>query len=271
MIQKSKLYRHGGLKVVGTEKHEARRIDEQLRGRSGRQGEIGESIFYLSLEDEIVKIYGNKNKIKKYKKRYKNKKYGKEIKNICLSREIKLAQKRAENRGYSIRKRIVYYDDILNLQRTIIYKDRRKIIEGEEEIIKRFISYFCDHIINDTSKKAKKIIEKFESAENIEIDSKNIEQMKERIYLRYLEKKKSIGDVKFNELETSKILNIIDNSWIDHLEKLEDIKQGIELQMYGRYNPIEKYAVKAKKEFEELLKNIKLNIITQLMFSTNYN
>lgn len=261
----------GGLKVIGTEKHEARRIDEQLRGRSGRQGEIGESIFYLSLDDELVKIYGNKNRIEKYKKRYKNKKYGKEIKNIWLAREIKLAQKRAENRGYSIRKRLVYYDDILNLQRKIIYKDRRKILEGKEQIIKKFISYFCDYIINDTSEKAKQIIKKLEAFENIDINNKNIEQVKQKIYLRYAKKKQSIGDDNFNKLETNKILNIIDNSWIEHLEKLENIQQGIELQMYGRYNPIEKYAVRAKEEFEELLKNIRLNIITQLMFSTNYN
>lgn len=261
----------GGLKVIGTERHESRRIDEQLRGRSGRQGEVGESIFYISLEDELLKIYGNKKKIERYKKKYSKKKNIKEIKNIFINQEIKKAQKRAENREYSIRKRLVYYDDILSIQRGLIYRDRKRIIEQKTEIMKQFINYFCEYILQDNSAKSKEIIRKLGEAENLKICIENINELEERIIKRYLEKKENIGVDKFKKIEEGKIIQIIDTKWIEYLEKMEDIKQGIELQMYGRYNPIEKYAVKSKSEFEEMLKNIKLDIVTQLLFSTNYN
>lgn len=266
--KKNQVIKAGGLKVIGTEKHESRRIDEQLRGRSGRQGEIGESVFYISLEDELLKIYGNKKKIEKYKRKYKKKK---EIKNIFVNREIKKAQKRAEKRGYNIRKRVVYYDDILSVQRKLIYEDRKKIVENKQEVMEKFIQYFCEYIVQDKSNKAEKIKNKIEEVENIKINNENIEKLKNIIYLRYLEKKKQIGESKFKELETEKMLQIIDKKWIEYLEEMEDIKQGIELQMYGRYNPIERYRIKAKEEFDKKIKSIKLDIVMQLLFATSYD
>lgn len=266
---RKKVIDSGGLKVIGTEKHESRRIDEQLRGRSGRQGEIGESVFYISLEDELLQIYGNMKKIEKYKEKY-GKKHG-EIKSILLKREINQAQKKAENRGMSVRKRLVYYDDILSKQRKIIYRDRRKIfVENIDNIIEDFISFFCQYIFNANSEKAKRMINMIEEFESIKINEKDLKLFKDKIYNRYIKKKKLIGENKFIEIQRYKMLKIIDEEWIIYLEKMEDIEQGIELQMYGKYNPIDKYAVIAKKEFDNLIKNIKLNIITQLLFSVNY-
>ena len=260
----------GGLKVIGTERHESRRIDEQLRGRSGRQGEVGESIFYLSIDDELLKIYADKRKILRYQKKYFKKKYGKEIKKLCINREVLNAQKKAENRGYTIRKRLVYYDDILSKQRQIIYEDRKKIIKRKDDIIKKFISYFCEYIVNNTNEKNSQIITNLEKNEKIHVNKNTVNKLKKRIYSRYSDKKKIIGNKKFEKIETDKIVQIIDTNWIEYLERLEDIKQGIELQMYGRYDPIEKYGVIAKTEFDKLIEKIKLDIISQLLFSRNY-
>ena len=238
----------GGLKVIGTEKHEAKRIDEQLRGRSGRQGQIGESIFYLSLEDDIVKIYGNR-------------------KNMY---DIDKAQKRAENRNYTIRKRLVYYDEILNKQRQIIYKERRQLLEGQVEATsKKFISYFCEQILEDNSSEALDIIQKLEEAENMKIDKQNIEELKKRIYKTYDNKKIEIGE-KFEKIEKNKMLMLIDEYWIEHLEIMEELKDNIELRVYGGHNPIQEYNLEGKKLFDNLIHKIKMNVTSQLLFKINY-
>lgn len=281
----------GGLKVIGTEKNDSRRVDEQLRGRSGRQGEVGESVFYVSLEDELIKIYGNRDKIDKYKRKYSKKKNIKinklnnssnnhnnksvkyfEIKNIFVNKQIKKAQQKAENRGYSIRKRLVYYDDILGSQRNLIYMDRDKVLNGNiDEVIENFISYFCEYILNDNSEKSNAIINRLEEVENLKVQKENLEKLKKKIYNRYLDKKELIGKEKYENIQKQKLLKTIDEEWIEHLERMEEIEQGIELQLYGKYNPVEKYAVIAKREFDHLVMNIKLNTVTQLMFLTDYN
>ena len=198
--EKENVIKAGGLKVIGTEKHETRRIDEQLRGRSGRQGQIGESIFYLSIEDELLKIYGNKKILGKYKNK-------KEIKSSRIKTEIMNAQKKAENRSYTARKRLVKYDEVLNKQREIIYADRRKILKGSfEEVIKGFIDYFCEQIIIDNSLKAKQMIEQLEKAENISINAENLKELEQRIFTRYIDKKEKIGTEEFHKQEKKKIL-----------------------------------------------------------------
>lgn len=263
---REKVIRAGGLKVIGTERHEARRIDEQLRGRSGRQGAIGESIFYLSLDDELIKIYGNKKRIE----RYKRKKAG-EVKSKRIKREFIKAQKEAENRNYTVRKRTIYYDGILNKQREIIYTDRREVLEGNtEKITKNFISYFCEELVVDNGEKAKRMIEKLEEAENIKIDINNIEELKEKIYKRYREKKKEIGEKEFIKAEKNKLLDIIDESWIEHLDIMEELRDNIELRAYGGHDPIEEYNKEGKKIFDELIDKIKMNTVSKLLFNTNY-
>ena len=260
--EKENVIKAGGLKVIGTEKHETRRIDEQLRGRSGRQGQIGESIFYLSIEDELLKIYGNKKILGKYKNK-------KEIKSSRIKTEIMNAQKKAENRSYTARKRLVKYDEVLNKQREIIYADRRKILKGSfEEVIKGFIDYFCEQIIIDNSLKAKQMIEQLEKAENISINAENLKELEQRIFTRYIDKKEKIGTEEFHKQEKKKILKVIDENWIIHLENMEYLRDNIELRVYGGYNPIQEYNVEGKKMFNKLINKIKINIVSQLLFAT---
>lgn len=264
--RKEEVTKSGGLKIIGTEKHESRRIDEQLRGRSGRQGQVGESIFLLSLDDELIRIYGNKKNIDKYKK-YKLI----TLKNSLLNKEFFRAQSKAENRNYTIRKRMVYYDEVLDKQREIIYNDRKQVLSKNiTEIVENFISYFCDNIVKISNIKDERIIKSLEQQENIQVNQKNIGILKEKIYNRYKEKEKKLDKENFLTQVQSKLLMIIDDNWIEHLETMEDIKANMELRVYGGYNPIDEYKIEGSKEFDLLKYKIKMNFVCQLLFNENY-
>lgn len=264
--RKEEVTKSGGLKIIGTEKHESRRIDEQLRGRSGRQGQVGESIFLLSLDDELIRIYGNKKNIDKYKK-YKLITF----KNSLLNKEFFRAQSKAENRNYTIRKRMVYYDEVLDKQREIIYNDRKQVLSKNiTEIVENFISYFCDNIVKISNIKDERIIKSLEQQENIQVNQKNIGILKEKIYNRYKEKENKLDKENFLTQVQSKLLMIIDDNWIEHLETMEDIKANMELRVYGGYNPIDEYKIEGSKEFDLLKYKIKMNFVCQLLFNENY-
>lgn len=261
IINQDEVIKAGGLKVIGTEKHESRRIDEQLRGRSGRQGQIGESIFYISLEDELIKIYGKNREIKSKK----------EIKSRTIKKEIEKAQKEAENKNYTSRKRMVNYDKTLNIQRRIIYGDRKQILEGIfEKTIKNFIDYYCEQIIKENTEKSNKVKQKLEEYEKINIREQNLKELEQKIYNRYKMKENEIGKTEFHEIEKQRILKVIDENWIEHLETMEYLKDNIELRVYGGYNPIQEYEKEGKKIFDKLIYKIKMNIINQLLFKNNY-
>ncbi len=261
IINQDEVIKAGGLKVIGTEKHESRRIDEQLRGRSGRQGQIGESIFYISLEDELIKIYGKNREIKSKK----------EIKSRTIKKEIEKAQKEAENKNYTSRKRMVNYDKTLNIQRRIIYGDRKQILEGIfEKTIKNFIDYYCEQIIKENTEKSNKVKQKLEEYEKINIREQNLKELEQKIYNRYKMKENEIGKTEFHEIEKQRILKVIDENWIEHLETMEYLKDNIELRVYGGYNPIQEYEKEGKKLFDKLIYKIKMNIINQLLFKNNY-
>ena len=261
IINQDEVIKVGGLKVIGTEKHESRRIDEQLRGRSGRQGQIGESIFYISLEDELIKIYGKNRKIK----------IKKEIKSKTIKKEIEKAQKEAENKNYTSRKRMVNYDKTLNIQRRIIYGDRKQILEGIfEKTIKNFIDYYCEQIIKENTEKSNKVKQKLEEYEKINIREQNLKELEQKIYNRYKMKENEIGKTEFHEIEKQRILKVIDENWIEHLETMEYLKDNIELRVYGVYNPIQEYEKEGKKLFDKLIYKIKMKIINQLLFKNNY-
>ena len=229
-IRKKEVLNAGGLKVIGTNKHESSRIDEQLRGRSGRQGDIGESVFLLSLEDELIKIYGNEKKIKKC-----NKCHIKRLRNHLLANEFKKATKKAENRNYTIRKRLVYYDEVLDSQRNVIYKDRREVIKGNlDYIIKNFIKYFCNIIVKKENETDIKIIDSLQKQEKIIINEENLVELQNRIYSKYVNKKYDIGEEKFETKVKNELLEIIDSNWREHIETMEDLKMNMELRIYGR-------------------------------------
>lgn len=248
IINQEEVIKAGGLKVIGTERHESKRIDEQLRGRSGRQGQVGESIFYVSLEDELIKIYG------------KNKKGN-----------IEKAQKNAEDRNYTSRKRMVNYDKTLNLQRNIIYNDRKQILKGYfGKTIQSFINYYCEQIVKENTPKSNEIKEKLEEYEKITITEQNIKELEQKIYNKYKEKENEIGKEKFHEQEKKRILDVIDRNWIEHLEMMEYLKDNMELRIYGGYNPIIEYEKEGKKLFDKMVYNIKMNMVNQLLFNEEY-
>ena len=248
---KKEVIKAGGLKVIGTEKHESSRIDEQLRGRSGRQGEVGESIFLLSLEDELIRIYGNK----KY---------------INPKNKFIYAQKNVENRNYTTRKRIVKYDEILDIQRKLIYDNRKKVLSNDiEKVIKGFISYYCDNVIKNLNEIDERIISNLEQQEKIIINENTIEIIKEKIYDKYCLKEKEQGD-KIKEIVKKCLLKIIDENWIEHLEIMENIKSNMELRVYGGYDPIVEYKIEGRKEFDFMIYKIKMNFINEILFGKKY-
>ena len=264
--EREKVVSLGGLKVIGTEKHESRRIDEQLRGRSGRQGEIGESIFYLSLEDEIIRRYRNINTLKRYSN---NKKI--ELKDIFTKIIISKIQKKAEDINYSIRKRIVEYDEVLNINRNIIYRDRRKVLEGEcMEITKEFILYFCKRILEDKSSKSIKVLNSIEKEEKITLRKENVEEITQIIYEKIIKRENELGKEKFDKILKNKLLKTIDENLTEYLEQMDDLKLNMELRAYGGYNPIDEYAKEGRQYLDITIDKIKMNFVNKILFNANY-
>ena len=259
ILVEEKAAKLGGLKVIGTEKYESSRIDEQLRGRSGRQGEVGESIFFLSLEDELIRIYGNQKKLEKFKRKNTS-----EIKSDKIKLEFIKAQEKSEDVNYSYRKYMVQIDDIMNKNRRIIYEDRLKVLKSDNEsIFIKNLNYFCEKIIRREDIYSQNILDSF--------SWKNKEEIYQGILKKYEEKKKEVGKEKFKKIEKKIQLNIIDKNWIEYLKEMEIVLDSINLKAYGGFNPIDEFALISKKSFDDLCELIKLNIVTKVLFGVDYN
>ena len=261
----------GGLAIIGTERHESRRIDNQLRGRAGRQGDKGSSQFFLSLEDDLMRIFGGDN-IKKFMEKM-GLEEDEEIKSSMVSSAIQKAQKRVEERNFDIRKYVLEYDDVMNQQRKVVYEQRRKILEGEN--MKDQILNMVDSLIQrglDTYADAKlypeewdfegllKYCEKYFLAPD-EIRLEDIEEMsREEIQKKLIEiahatyeaREESIGKEMMRELEKAVMLKVVDSKWMEHLDDMDMLKEGIGLRSYGQRNPIVEYKVEAFDIFEEM-------------------
>ena len=261
----------GGLAIIGTERHESRRIDNQLRGRAGRQGDKGSSQFFLSLEDDLMRIFGGDN-IKKFMEKM-GLEEDEEIKSSMVSSAIQKAQKRVEERNFDIRKYVLEYDDVMNQQRKVVYEQRRKILEGEN--MKDQILNMVDSLIQrglDTYADAKlypeewdfegllKYCEKYFLAPD-EIKLEDIEEMsREEIQKKLIEiahatyeaREESIGKEMMRELEKAVMLKVVDSKWMEHLDDMDMLKEGIGLRSYGQRNPIVEYKVEAFDIFEEM-------------------
>ena len=261
----------GGLAIIGTERHESRRIDNQLRGRAGRQGDKGSSQFFLSLEDDLMRIFGGDN-IKKFMEKM-GLEEDEEIKSSMVSSAIQKAQKRVEERNFDIRKYVLEYDDVMNQQRKVVYEQRRKILEGEN--MKDQILNMVDSLIQrglDTYADAKlypeewdfegllKYCEKYFLATD-EIKLEDIEEMsREEIQKKLIEiahatyeaREESIGKEMMRELEKAVMLKVVDSKWMEHLDDMDMLKEGIGLRSYGQRNPIVEYKVEAFDIFEEI-------------------
>lgn len=273
----------GGLAIIGTERHESRRIDNQLRGRAGRQGDPGSSQFFLSLEDDLLRIFGGDN-IKKFMEKM-GLEEDEEIRSSMVSSAIQKAQKRVEERNFDIRKYVLEYDDVMNQQRKVVYEQRRKILEGQD--MKDQILNMVDMLINhglETYANPKlypeewdfdaliKYCEKYFLAPGEvkldEIENMSREEIGRKLmdiaHENYEAREKSIGSSMMRELEKAVMLKVVDSKWMEHLDDMDMLKEGIGLRSYGQRNPIVEYKVEAFNIFSEMQQSMIETIILYL-------
>jgi len=262
----------GGLHVIGTERHESRRIDNQLRGRSGRQGDPGSSRFYLSLEDDLMRIFGGE-QISSLMDRLKLPE-DQPIENSLISKAIEQAQVKVEGFHFDIRKRLVEFDDVANQQRDIIYKLRRKVLELKdlkEDVLQRIKDRLAksvdDQIEIDTETVLANLLEvvPFDegSIKNIKTQILNIktkEETKEFLY-KVLEdvhrtREGQVGADLMRQIEKYAYLGSIDHLWMDHIDHIDDLREGVELRAYGQRDPLVEFKNEAYSLFENLVDRI---------------
>ena len=275
----------GGLAVIGTERHESRRIDNQLRGRSGRQGDPGETRFYLSLEDDLMKRFGGE-RVKDFLDRLSDNDDDKVIENRFITRQIESAQKRVEGNNYDTRKQTLQYDDVMRIQREIIYGERMQVI-GEEDSLKDVLIPMIRRTINsqvdmftqgDRSKWRIDSLRDFISSsllsedETDAIDFKTITvpELKEKLYdeveKNYNEKADVLADPsQMLEFEKVVILRVVDDRWTDHIDAMDQLRQSISLRGYGQLNPLVEYQDSGYNMFEEMVSNIEFDVTRLFM------
>ncbi len=261
----------GGLFIIGTERHESRRIDNQLRGRSGRQGDPGESRFYLSLEDDLMRLFASDNVAKIMDK------LGMEedepIEHTLITKSIEHAQKKVEARNFDIRKHVLEYDDVMNQQREIIYGERRKILNGVNlrenivgminHIIKAEMNQYANEKLYPEEWQLSEIVKDAEQiyAEQGQLNLSEMEKMSRDELKEYLEgiaaanykkREDSFGEETMRELEKVIMLRVVDNKWMEHLDHMDMLREGINLRAYGQRNPLVEYKIEALAMFEEM-------------------
>ncbi|HHY98069.1 MAG TPA: preprotein translocase subunit SecA [Firmicutes bacterium] len=266
----------GGLHIIGTERHESRRIDNQLRGRAGRQGDPGSSRFYVSLEDDLMRLFGGE-MITKWMERL-----GWEedvpIEHPRLSRSIEMAQKRVEARNFDIRKQVLEYDDVMNKQREVIYKERRRVLEGTDlkpvildmihEVIKGLVDAYAGEKVHPDEWDLEGLLNQLElvfgfkfnmSEEQLRSRGRNslLADLYEIARTAYDEKEKLIGADEMRALERFIMLRIVDAKWMDHLEAMDDLREGIGLRAYGERNPLIEYKMEAFDLFNSMIAGIR--------------
>ena len=258
----------GGLHVIGTERHEARRIDNQLRGRSGRQGDPGSSRFYLSLEDDLMRIFGSERISGLMQKMGMEE--GQEIEHPFITRAIQTAQTRVEGRNFEIRKQLLEYDNVMNRQREVIYAERRKVLEGEDlrEHFLGMIEEVMDEMTagyslgeEDAFKSLTEMVRKtfpisFQDLEALEREPVT-DTLIERAKSAYENKEKSIGADFLRHLERMILLDVVDSKWKDHLRNMDNLREGIGLRAYGQKDPLVEYKREAFQAFQEMILTIK--------------
>ena len=278
--EKEKVIAAGGLKIIGTERHESRRIDNQLRGRSGRQGDPGESKFYIGLDDDLMKIFGGDMITKVYNTIGMDENVP--IENRMISNAVESAQKKVEGRNFSIRKNVLKYDDVMNAQREIIYKQRREVLDGEN---------LKDNILNMINSLAEEVVltyfagDEDVSVEALDTDIRNtfgvemvdfikenskdsnaiITKLQELASSKYEEKENEIGSEDLRELERVVMLKVVDQKWMDHIDAMDELKDGIGLRAYGQQDPVVKYRIEGMDMFEEMVLDIKHDVVKILM------
>ena len=279
--EKNEVIKKGGLYVIGTERHESRRIDNQLRGRSGRQGDPGNSIFYISLEDDLMRIFGSES-IDGIMQKF-GLKEGESIDHPWINKALERAQQRVESRNFDIRKTLLKFDDVMNDQRKVIFEQRKEILKSNNvnEIINSFLGDLCKNLLdekeiyerenklNSFKSKIKPILGrsfKDEELENIKnLKSKEFEEIIKKKFNEFRKKRSKILTETANlELEKRIFLQTVDFLWRSHLQYLEHLRQVVGLRGYAQKDPLEEFKREAFKLFEDLLNKIKIDFITFL-------
>ena len=276
----------GGLFIIGTERHESRRIDNQLRGRSGRQGDPGESRFYLSLEDDLMRLFGGE-RITRMMETL-NAAEDMPIEAKLISRTVENAQKRIEGKNFEIRKNTLDFDDVMNRQRELIYGQRNQVLDGEDlkksinkmmrECIEESVDFYCSKAVTPADWNIDGLREKFLGWLTTEDDFKDgdfdpeetKEMLIERGEQRYEEREKMFGDTPdgtplMRELERMILLRNVDSNWMDHIDAMDQLRRGIGLRAYGQTDPIVAYRMESYDMFDEMTTAIRENTVKQML------
>ena len=274
----------GGLMIIGTERHESRRIDNQLRGRAGRQGDPGESKFYISLEDDVMRLFGSERLINMFNTLGIPE--GQEIQHKMLSNAIESAQKKIENNNYGVRKNLLEYDRVMSEQREIIYSERRRVLDGESmrDVIYKMITDVVEHCVdmaigedassdewdfNELNSLLLPIIPlKPVTKERITATRKNglKQQLKEEAVKLYETKETEFPEAEMmREVERVILLKVIDKKWMAHIDDMDQLRQGIGLQAYGQRDPVIEYKISGYEMFDEMTENIREDTVRLLL------
>ncbi len=276
----------GGLRIIGTERHESRRIDNQLRGRSGRQGDPGQSKFYLSLEDDLMRLFGSERVMSMYQTL--NIPEGEEIQHKTITKFIEKAQKKIENNNFGIRKNLLDYDEVMNEQREVIYKERRRVLDGEnmrdvifnminetvEEIVNRNISEDLEPSEWDMKALNQELLDTF-PMDKVELSSDDlkeiqkqtlIQKIKETVNKLYEEKETEFPEPEMiREAERVILLKVIDRKWMDHIDDMEQMRQGIGLRALGQRDPLVEYKFIGFDMFNDMTAAIRQDTVKAML------
>ena len=273
----------GGLKIIGTERHESRRIDNQLRGRSGRQGDPGESRFYISLEDDLMRLFAQERLMNIFNSLGVSE--DEQIEHKMLSKAIETAQKKIETNNFGIRSHLLEYDQVMNEQREIMYAERRRVLDGESmrNSIMKMITDYVENVVNRCVSEDKDAnewdydeinelllptipIERVEYRENIKNKNELIHDLKEKAVKLYEDKEALFPEAEqIREIERVILLKVIDRKWMDHIDDMDQLKQGIGLQALGQRDPVVQYKMMGYDMFDEMTAGITEDTVRLLM------
>ena len=279
--ERAKVIEAGGLKIIGTERHESRRIDNQLRGRAGRQGDPGESRFYISLDDDLMKIFGGSIITKVYNKIGVSDDMP--IESRILTKTVESSQKKVEGRNFSIRKNVLQYDDVMNKQRVIIYKQRREVLDGEslsteignmiDAVVNTIVPQYITEESKDIEGLKKEIFTEF-GIESLDILKQEkfeaedvIKELSEKAHNIYNTKSEKFGE-SMRELERVITLKIVDEKWMEHIDNMDELKNGVGLRAYAQKDPVVVYRMEGFDMFDEMVYDIQYDVVKLLMHVT---
>ena len=269
----------GGLKIIGTSRHESRRIDNQLRGRSGRQGDPGASRFYISLDDDLMRIFGSERIQGIVDKGLDD---NEALENKFLTKQIENAQKKVEGNNFNIRKTLLGYDDVMNTQREVIYSQRSEVLEGKDlkdtilgmtkEVIKNAVTMHLRNAEESIEKEVKKLVAYLDDIcvpetmvdikELSDLSDEDITDKLTKIALDIYEKKEEeFTSEKMRELERVILLRTVDSRWMDHIDNMDHLKQGMGLRAFKQQDPVQAYQMEGSAMFEEMIQGIKLDTV----------